>query len=116
MRPDYYRTDGDQDSPNITSRKAAKPPPSKHRHEIGYKERYKKSPPVRKKSTNSSSESLYEDDSESEGKERGLVINISKKKLMKMVATRLERGRKERGGPRIMRMLMTLKTKQVVQN
>ena len=93
VRPDYYRTDGDQDSPNITSQKAAKPPPSKHRHKIGYKERYKKSPPVRKKSTNSSSESSYEDESESEGKEKGLVIDISKKKPTKMVATRSERGR-----------------------
>ncbi len=98
MRPDYYRTDGDQDSPNITIRKAAKPPPSKHRHEIRYKykEAYKKSPQARKKSTNSSLESSYEDESESEGKQKGLAIDdISKKKPMKMVATRLERGRRE---------------------
>ena len=96
MRPDYYRTDGDQDSPNITSRKAAKPPPSKHRHKIRYKERYKKSPPARKKSTNSSSESSYEDESESEGEEKGLAIkDISKKKPTKMVVTRSERGRRE---------------------
>ena len=94
MRPDYYRTDGDQDSSNITSQKAAKPPPSKHRHKIGYKKAYKKSPPARKKSTNSSSESSYEDKSESEGEEKGLAIDdISNKKPTKMVATRLERGR-----------------------
>ena len=94
MQLDYYRTDGDQNSPNILSRKAAKPPPSKHRHIIGYKNRYRKSPPARKKSTNSSSESSYEDESESEGKQKGLAIDdISKKKPMKMVATRLERGR-----------------------
>ena len=79
MQPDYYRTDGDQDSPTITSRKAAKSPPSKHRHKIGYKEAYKKSPPARKKSTNSSSESSYEDESESKGEEKGLAIDISKK-------------------------------------
>ncbi len=93
---DYYRTDGDQDSPNITSRKAVKPP-SKHRHKIGYNEAYKKSPPARKKSTKSSSESLssYEDESESEGKEKGLAIDISKKKPTKMVATRSEQGRPE---------------------
>ena len=78
-RPDYYGTDGDQDSPDITSRKAAKPP-SKHRHKIGYKEASKKSPPARKKSTKSSSESSYEEESESEGEEKGLVIDISKKK------------------------------------
>ena len=96
MRPDYYRTDGDQDSPNIvTSRKAAKPPPSKHRHKIGYKERYKKSPPARKKSTNSSSESLYEDESESEGEEKGLVIDISKKNRRRW--WRLDRSGKTRG-------------------
>ena len=96
MRPVYYRTDGDQDSPNITIRKAAKPPPSKHRHEIRYKEAYKKSPQARKKSTNSSSESSYEDESESEDKEKGLAINdISKKTPTKMVATRSERGRRE---------------------
>ncbi len=96
MRPDYYGTDGDQDSPNILSRKAAKPPPSKHRHKIGYKNRYRKSPPARKKSTSSSSESSYEDKSESEGEEKGLAIDdISKKKLTKMVATRSEQGRQE---------------------
>ncbi len=80
MRPDYYRSDDDQDNPNITSRKAANPPPLKHRHKIGYKERYRKSPLARKKSTNSSPESSYEEESESEGKEKGLAIDdISKK-------------------------------------
>ncbi len=98
MRPDYYRTDDDQDSPNITSRKAVKPPPSKYRHKIGYKERNRKSPPARKKSTNSSpeSESSYEEESESEDKEKGLAIDdIRKKKVTKMVVTRWERGRRE---------------------
>ena len=116
MRPDYYRTDGDQDSPNITSRKAAKSPPSKHRHKIGYKERYKKSPLARKKSTNSSSKSSYEDESESEGKEKGLAIDdISKKNRRRW--WRLDgSGEDERGGQRMIRMLMTLKTKQFVQN
>jgi hypothetical protein len=93
-RLDYYRTDGDQDRPNITSRKAAKPP-SKNRHTIGYKEAYKKSPPARKKPTKSSSESLYEEESESEGEEKGLVIDRSKKKPTKMVATRSDWGRRE---------------------
>jgi hypothetical protein len=116
VRPDYYRTDDDQDGPNITSRKAEKPPPSKHRHKIGYKERYRKSPPARKKSTNSSPESLYEEESESEGEEKGLAIDdISKKNPRKM--GRLDgSGEDERGGQRMMRMLMTLKTKQFVQN
>jgi hypothetical protein len=52
VRPDYYRSDDDQDSPNITSRKAVKPLPSRYKHTIGYKERNRKSPPARKKSTN----------------------------------------------------------------
>jgi hypothetical protein len=78
------------------SRKAAKPPPSKHRHKIEYKNRYRKSPPARKKSTNSSSESSDEDESESEGKEKGLAIDdIDKKNPTKMVATTLEQGGQE---------------------
>ncbi len=112
-QPDYYRTDGDQDSPNITSRKAANPP-SKHRHKIGYKEAYKKSPPARKNFTKSSSESSYEDKSESEGEEKGLAIGISKKNRRRW--WRLDRsGEDKRGGPTMMRMLMTLRTRQVVQ-
>ena len=94
-RPVYYGTDGDQDSSDNTTRKAAKPP-SKYPHKIGYKGASKKSPPPRKKSTKSSSESSsYEDESESEGKEKGLVIDMSKKKTKKMVATRSEQGRRE---------------------
>jgi hypothetical protein len=93
-QPDYYGTDGDQDSLDNTTRKAAKPP-SKYPHKIGYRGASKKSPPPRKKSTKSSSESSYEDESESEGEEKGLVIDISKKKTKKMVATRSEQGRQE---------------------
>ena len=93
VRPDYYRTEDDQDSPNVTSRKAVKPTPSKYKHKIGYKKRNRKSPPARKKSTNSS-ESLYEEESESEDEEKGLAIDdIRKKKSTKMVSTRWERGR-----------------------
>jgi hypothetical protein len=42
VRPDYYGTNGDQDSPEITSGKASAKPPSKKRHRIGYKEVRKK--------------------------------------------------------------------------
>ncbi len=71
VQPDYYRTEHDQDSPNVTSRKAVKPTPSKYKHKIGYKEQHRKSPPARKKSTNSSPlESLYEEESESEDEKR----------------------------------------------
>ncbi len=51
-QPDYYGTNGNQDSPDNTTQKAAKPP-SNHRHKFGYKEASKKSPPARKKSTKS---------------------------------------------------------------
>ncbi len=44
------------------------------------------------------------------------MIDISKKKTTKMVATKSEQGKDNRGGPTMMRMSMTLRTKQVVQN
>ena len=89
MRLDYYETDGYQDSPEITSGKANAKPPSKKRHRIGYKEMQKKyQAPAKMNSTESSSESLaYEEESESDDKEKGLVIDISKKKW-NMTATR----------------------------
>ena len=92
MQPDYYGTDGDQDSPEITSGKAGAKPPSKKRHRIGYKEALKKkTAPARKNSSELLSESLaYEEESESDDKEKGLVIDISNKKW-KVVVTRLGR-------------------------
>ncbi len=94
VQPDYYRTEDAQDSPNLTSRKAVKPTPSKYKHKIGYKEQNRKSPPARKKSTNSSpSESTYEEESESEDKEA--IDDIRKKKSTKMVSTRWEWGQQE---------------------
>ena len=64
MRPDYYGTDGDQDSWEITSGKTGMKPPSKKRHRIGYKEVLtKKSAPARKNSSESSFESsAYEEE------------------------------------------------------
>ena len=51
--------------------------------------------PARKNPTELSSGSLaYEEESESDNKEKGLVIDISKKRR-EMVATRLKRGRQE---------------------
>ena len=80
-QPDYYGTDGNQDSPDITSRKDEAKQPSRYRHMMGYKEPQKKPPaPARNKYTKSLSESLYEEESESNGEEKGLVIDISKKK------------------------------------
>ena len=94
VRPDYYRTEDAQDSPNLPSRKAVKPTPSKYKHKIGYKERNRKSPPERKKSTNSSpSESSYEEESESEDEEA--IDDTRKKKSTDMIANRWERGRQE---------------------
>jgi hypothetical protein len=67
-RPDYYGTDGDQDRWEITSGKASAKPPSKKRRRTGYKEPLtKRTPRVRKKSSESSSESsAYEEESESD--------------------------------------------------
>ena len=83
MPPTYYG------SPETTSRKALKPQ-SKFRHKIGYKETRNKSPAVaRKRSTNLSSESSYEDEeieSDSENKKRASKT---------MVSTRSERIRRE---------------------
>ena len=89
VRPDYYRTEDAQDSPNLPSRKAVKPTPSKYKHKIGYKERNRKSPPERKKSTNSSpSESSYEEESESEDEEA--IDDTRKKKSTNMISNRWE--------------------------
>ncbi len=56
-QPDYYGIDGDQDSPDITSRKDATKQPSRYRYRMGYKEPWKKPPaPARNKYTKSSSE------------------------------------------------------------
>jgi hypothetical protein len=83
MPPTYYG------SPETTSRKALKPQ-SKFRRKIGYKESRNKSPAVgRKRSTNLSSESSYEDEeieSDSENKKRASKT---------MVSTRSERIRGE---------------------
>ena len=94
VQPDYYRTEDAQDSPNLPSRKAVKPTPSKYKHKIGYKEQNRKSPPARKKSTNSSpSESSYEEESESE--EEDVIDDPRKKKSTNMISNRWERGRQE---------------------
>jgi hypothetical protein len=94
VRPDYYRNEDAQDSPNLPSRKAVKPTPSKYKHKIGYKERIRKSPPERKKSTNTSpSESSYEEESESE--EEDVIDDPRKKKSTNMISNRWERGRQE---------------------
>ena len=94
VRPDYYRTEDAQDSPNLPSRKAVTPTPSKYKHKIGYKERNRKSPPERKKSTNTSpSESSYEEESESE--EEDVIDDPRKKKSTNMISNRWERGRQE---------------------
>jgi len=78
MRPGYYGTT-DQDSPVITMGKASAKPPAKKKRKIGYKEPRKKlQPPARKNYTESSSESLeYEEESEGDDEEEGLVIDTS---------------------------------------
>ncbi len=74
MQPDYYGTDGDQDSREIASGKASAKPPSNKRCRIGYKEAMtKRTPPVRKNSSESSLESLvYEEESESDDGDKGV--------------------------------------------
>jgi hypothetical protein len=88
MRPDYYGTDGDQNSWEITSGKSSAKPPSNKRRRIGYKEALtKRTPLARKISSESSLESLaYEEESESDDGDKGLVIDIHNKKR-KMMAT-----------------------------
>ena len=92
---DFYRNDGDEDIPDITSRdrKDAAKVPSRYRYRIGYKE--PKNKPLawaRNEYNKLSSESSYEEESESESEEKGLVKDISKKKTTMMVVTRLEGG------------------------
>ena len=80
---DFYGNDGNQDSPDITSRnwKDAAKLPSRYRYRIGYKEPRNK-PPARARNeyNKSSSESSYEEESESDSEEKGLVKDISQKK------------------------------------
>ena len=79
-RPGYYGTT-DQDSLVITRGKASAKLPSKKRSRIGYKEPRKiLEVSARKNYTKSSSESwAYEEESESDVKDNGLVIDISDK-------------------------------------
>jgi len=93
MRPGYYGTT-DQDSPVIARGEASAKPPAKKKRKIGYKEPQKKlQPPARKNYTESSSESPdYEEESEGDNEEEGLVIDISNKKW-KMMATTSNRGK-----------------------
>ena len=93
-RPDYYGTNGDQDSREITSGKASAKTPSNKRRRTGYKEPLtKRTPRARKNSSESSWESsAYEEESESDDGDKGLVIDISNKKR-KMVATGVGRSK-----------------------
>jgi len=93
---DFYGNDGDQDSPDITSRdrKDAAKVPSRYRYRIGCKEPRNK-PPARawNEYNKSFSESSYEEESESDSEEKGLLVkDIRQKKTTIMVATRSERG------------------------
>ena len=78
----------------ITRGKASAKPPSKKRSRIGYKLPLKKlQAPARKNYTESSSDSSeYEEESESDNEEKGLVIDVSNIKR-KMVANISNRGR-----------------------
>jgi len=93
MRPGYYGT-SDHDSPVITRGKASTKTPSNKRRRIGYKEPRKKLQlPARKNYTESSLESSeYEEESEGDDEEEGLMIDISNKKR-KMAASISIRGR-----------------------
>ena len=101
----------------ITRGKASAKPPSKKKSKIGYKEPRKKlQPPARKNYTESSSESSeYEEDSESDAEEEGLVIDISNKKR-KMAATISNRERQGEQKPTMMRISMMSTLKRVLQN
>ena len=116
MRPGYYGTT-DQDSPVITRGKASAKPPSKKRSRIGYKEPQKKlHAPAMKIYTESSSDSLeYEEESESDDEDKGLVIDISNKneRWWQLYQTGED---KESRKPTMMRILMMLTLKWVVQN
>jgi hypothetical protein len=80
-QPDYYGTDSDQDSWEITSGKASAKILSNKRCRTGYKEPLtKRTPRARKNSSESSWESsAYEEESESDDGDKGLVIDISNK-------------------------------------
>ena len=76
-RPDYYGTDGDQDSREITSGKASAKTPSNKIRRTGYKEPLTKRTPRARKNSSESSESLaYEEESESDDRDKGLVISL----------------------------------------
>jgi hypothetical protein len=108
--PDYYGTDGDQDRQEITSRKASAKPPSNKRRRTGYKEPLtKRTPLARKNSSESSSESLaFEEESESDDGDEGLLIDINNKnkRWWQLVW----------GGPTMMRILMRLTPTKLVHN
>jgi hypothetical protein len=80
-RPDCYGTNGDQDSREITSRKASAKTSSNKRRRKDYKEPLtKRTPRARKNSSESSSESsAYEEESKSDNGDKGLVIDMSNK-------------------------------------
>jgi len=115
MRPDYYGTT-DQDSPVITRGEASAKPPSKKRSRIGYKESRKILEASARKNYTESSESLaYEEESESDDENNGLVIDISNKK-QKMAVTISNRGRQGEQKPTMMMISMMSTLKRVVQN
>ena len=93
MQPGYYGHTN-QDSPVIARGNASAKPPAKKRSKIGYKlPRKKLQAPPRKNYTKSSSDSSeYEDYSESDDEDKGLMIDLNNKKR-NMVATTSKRGR-----------------------
>ena len=109
-RPDYYGTDGDQDSREITSGKASAKTPSNKIRRTGYKEPLtKRTPRARKNSSEPSSESsAYEEESESDDRDKRLVIDISNKngRWWQVVW----------GGPNMMRISMRLTPTKLVHN
>ena len=80
---DFYGNDGDQDSPDITSRdrKDAAKLPSRYRYRIGYKEPRNKPPAQARNEYNKLlSESSYEEESESDSEEKGLLVKDIRQK------------------------------------
>jgi len=94
MRPNFYRTDGDQDHMEITRGKVQVKQPSKKRPPRGYKKPRKQlQAPARNISSELLSESSeYDKESESDDDKKRLLIDISRKGR-KMAATSSNRGR-----------------------
>ena len=96
MRPNFYRTDGDQDHVEITRGKVRAKQPSKKKPPRGYKKPWKQLQALARKISSEllPESSEYDEESEKDDDKKGLLIDISRKGR-KMAATSSNRGRRE---------------------